>query len=179
MDFRIVPAVIDTHHVTFFDAVPFGSVVLSSLDVNGAWVAKAPFRLGSNGITEFNARVEIDGQFFSTTLDHDVDGEVHVVADHHVNVHVGAHQLIVAGEVLRVENVNRQHVFGLGDDVDVKSSGVATKGGLGPIGHDNGVGEKAVSEDDIAGSTPNLDIIALDVLNRLWRNVLGLVNVDV
>ena len=50
------------------------------------------------------------------------------MADHHVDVHVGANEVVVIVEVFSVENVNGDHVFGLDEDIGVEGSGVVAEG---------------------------------------------------
>ena len=82
-------------------------------------------------------------------------------------------------EVLGVEHVNGQDVFCFSDDVNIKASRFAAKGGFRPVRHDDCVGKKAVAEHNITGAAPNLHVVAIQVLDGLNRDVFGLVNVDV
>ena len=97
--------------------------------------------MGSDGVTEFHASVEVNVEFFALALEGDIDAKVHVVANGHVKVHVSADELVLIVEVFGVEHVNGQHVLGFGDDVDIKSGGFAAKGRLRPVCHDDGVGK--------------------------------------
>ena len=179
VDLGIAPIVGNAHGVAFFNAFPNGLVVGGSGDVDGARVAKAPFGLRSDGVAEVHAGVKVDVEFLAVALKGDVNAEVHVVAHGHVKVHVGANELGLVVEVLGVEHVHGQHVLGFGDDVDVKSGGFAAEGRLRPVGHDDGVGQQAVAKHHVAGATPHLNIVALQVLDGLGRDVFGLMNVDV
>ena len=87
--------------------------------------------------------------------------------------------MVLVVEVLGVEHVHGQHVLGFGDDVDVKARRFATEGGLRPVGHDDGVGQQAVAKHHVAGAAPHLDVVPIQVLDGLGRDVLGLVNVNI
>ena len=133
----------------------------------------------SNGVAEVHAGVEVNIEFLAVTLEGDVDAEVHVVANGHVNVHVCADELVLVVEVFGVKHVNGQDVLCFGDDIDVKAGGLAAEGRLRPVGHDDGVGQQAVAKYHVAGAAPYLNVVAVQVLDGLRRDVLGLVDVNI
>ena len=162
-------------------AVPRSVLVLSRFDVDWTGVAQAPKGVRIDGITEVDAAGEVDAQFLAAALKDHIDGEVCVVADGHLESHVCTHQLVSVVEVLGVEDVHGQDVLGDGLNVDVKRSGIglAETRGFRPIGHEHGVGDKAVAKNHIAGAAPDLMCVALVVLNGLHADVFRLVNVHV
>ena len=103
-------------------------VVRSCFDVDGAGGTKAPLCQRGDGIADIHAGVEINVQLLAAALDHNVNSEVHVVGDRHVEIHVCAKKLILVVKVLGVEHVNRQNVFCFGNDINVEARWVAAKG---------------------------------------------------